>query len=792
MSNSGGAYIFTNKGQTLCDLREKLTLFQVPSLMLVSRSEWQSNRESILCNVASSFEGKSVAVRSASEQEDTQFSSNAGAFESVLNILADDHESICRAVATVYGSYEKSDSTDLVIIQEMVADISVAGVVFTHELNTGAPYYVVNYDDASGTTTGVTSGEGEYSNRILYVARKSLHLLRSPRFQKLLYAVQELEAEVGSNCLDIEFAVDFHLNFYLLQVRPISTTSQWSLHLPGIIEIELAVIEKFLRNKWGKSSGILGNRTVFSQMSDWNPVEMIGRAPRALATSLYKTLITDDVWATARNKMGYLAPINSPLLICLGGQPFIDTRLSFQSFLPETINPSTGTKLVDRWVDKLKNDPSLHDKIEFDVAITCFTFDLDQKLVDYNDILDSEEVVHVKDVLRNLTSSFFDNERSTSIPNLFLKLEYLERTLPDGMISSSSGIQRLIDDCRDYGTLPFACLARHAFVARSLLLSLVERGLLTFADLEALNEGVRTVTSDFVDDLARFKRSAITEEVLSSKYGHLRPGTYDILSQRYDQMSGVFSTLAGGLKEEIKCSRSLRLSAKQKLLIDNVIKENGFTELSCDQLIDYYCSAVSGREYGKYVFTKCVSAIIEAVASRGEMMGLDRDLLSHIPIKQFLAVEGNSVAQGLVDNLSRIADENSLKHDVSMAIRLPQVLSDSAGVYVVPFQVNHPNFITSKQVFAATVTVDSYTTPKDLSEKIVLIENADPGYDWIFSYSISGLVTKFGGANSHMAIRCAEFGIPAAIGCGEAKFSKILSAKKVRLDCAAGFVVISE
>ena len=31
------------------------------------------------------------------------------------------------------------------------------GVIFTHELNTGAPYYVINYDDKSGSTDSVTS-----------------------------------------------------------------------------------------------------------------------------------------------------------------------------------------------------------------------------------------------------------------------------------------------------------------------------------------------------------------------------------------------------------------------------------------------------------------------------------------------------------------------------------------------------------------------------------------------------------------------------------------------------------
>ena len=69
------------------------------------------------------------------------------------------------------------------------------------------------------------------------------------------------------------------------------------------------------------------------------------------------------------------------------------------------------------------------------------------------------------------------------------------------------------------------------------------------------------------------------------------------------------------------------------------------------------------------------------------------------------------------------------------------------------------------------------------AKKIIFIENADPGYDWIFSYNIKGLVTKYGGVASHMAIRCAEFDIPAAIGCGVLKFDKLKNSKRILLDC---------
>ena len=70
-----------------------------------------------------------------------------------------------------------------------------------------------------------------------------------------------------------------------------------------------------------------------------------------------------------------------------------------------------------------------------------------------------------------------------------------------------------------------------------------------------------------------------------------------------------------------------------------------------------------------------------------------------------------------------------------------------------------------------------------IDNKIVFIENADPGFDWIFSHNIKGLITKYGGAASHMAIRCAEFDLPAAIGCSDKIFNNLIKYKKISLDC---------
>ena len=72
---------------------------------------------------------------------------------------------------------------------------------------------------------------------------------------------------------------------------------------------------------------------------------------------------------------------------------------------------------------------------------------------------------------------------------------------------------------------------------------------------------------------------------------------------------------------------------------------------------------------------------------------------------------------------------------------------------------------------------------ENISGKIICIENADPGFDWIFSYKIDGLITMWGGANSHMAIRSGELGLPAVIGAGQLLFEKWSRAHILFIDC---------
>jgi phosphohistidine swiveling domain-containing protein len=114
---------------------------------------------------------------------------------------------------------------------------------------------------------------------------------------------------------------------------------------------------------------------------------------------------------------------------------------------------------------------------------------------------------------------------------------------------------------------------------------------------------------------------------------------------------------------------------------------------------------------------------------------------------------------------------NKRQYDTAVQIKLPSIIVEPNDVYTFYLLSEEPNFITHKSITADTVHVGDKDA--DYKGKIVFIQAADPGYDFLFSKQIGGLVTQFGGANSHMAIRCAELGIPAVIGVGEKNYTGV-------------------
>jgi phosphohistidine swiveling domain-containing protein len=119
---------------------------------------------------------------------------------------------------------------------------------------------------------------------------------------------------------------------------------------------------------------------------------------------------------------------------------------------------------------------------------------------------------------------------------------------------------------------------------------------------------------------------------------------------------------------------------------------------------------------------------------------------------------------------------------------LPPVIASPEEVFAFHLPPSQPNFITQKEVTARVASVKD--SPESFAGRILFVPSADPGFDWIFTRDISGFVTQYGGANSHMAIRAAELGIPAVIGAGETLFRQWQNATTLCLDCTNQRVVV--
>ena len=358
-------------------------------------------------------------------------------------------------------------------------------------------------------------------------------------------------------------------------------------------------------------------------------------------------------------------------------------------------------------------------------------------------------------------------------------IEYLKDQYKEFNIKKIKDLSKLMELCKK-GTLNFSIAARHGFVAITFLKSLINKKVLSEAQGEKFEQSLNTITKKMLFDQYLVGKKKLSVKKFMKKYGHLRPGSYDITSKRYDQINNFNFNIS---KDKIK-KTTFKLSVIQKRKIDKLLKMNGFKTMNHETFFKYLGDAISLREYAKFIFTKYLSLILEIIANYGNTKKISRNELSNLNISNFL----NLKSYKNIKNLKKLSQKNLKNYLVNKKVKLPLLIQDSSNIRIIPYQVSSPNFITHKKIKGPLLLNPDLTKVKNLTNKIILIENADPGYDWIFGYEIAGLVTKYGGINSHMSIRCSELSIPAAIGCGEQIFQDLTNNRSIYLDCSSSVI----
>lgn len=782
--------MISSKAETLRYLAPLLKKSKIENMYYFSVNDWKENERKILADVSKLFK-TDIIIRSSATGEDSLISSQAGLYKSVLNINPKKKNIVKNGINEVIKSYQKGKdldknnqpeklhsiarqrtgyNDDQVLIQKQTKLIDTSGVILSRDPNSGAPYFIINFEQ-DNSTDSVTKG---ISNNMIKIYRNTKEKYIPEHWKKLINSIKEIEKILKVDKLDIEFAINKKNEIIIFQVRVLTqlfgrdyTTQDY------YVKRKLNDIISNFQKKNNQNS-------LLSDMADWNPSEIIGTNPNPLSYSLYDFLIMNHSWCKGRENLGYQKPISRNLMHKIGNKPYVRLQNSFTSFFPKSFPEKLKKKLLRYYIKKIENNSFLHDKIEFYIIFSCFDMSVPNRLKEMRQNgFTKKETEFIQKEVTELTNNLILNFNTTlnncqkSIDKLETKrngkeLQRIAKNFSNKELLIKT--ESLLKDCKSFGTIPFATMARLAFVASALLKSMLDQKIISSDQYYSIFSTVNSPMIEFQKDLQILSKKHITKKKFLEKYGHLRPGTYDITIKRYDEKE--IETTSNNFKKEIK--QNITKNAK----IDKNLKKYGL-KFNFNQLISFIRETLYYREKFKMEFTKNISELLELILKIGEKNNFTREEISFLEINSILSAKNKS---NIIANWKKEIDKNKNVFLKNEFLLLPPFISKEKNVFVIENFRSKPNFITKKSVTANIIQINKNII-QNVRGKIIAIENADPGFDWIFSKNPAGLVTKYGGVASHMAIRCSEIGLPAVIGCDQTIFSRIEAAKRMKLDC---------
>ena len=695
-------------------------------------------------NIVDSF-SKKIMIRSNSSSEDKEYSSSAGKYLSIGPIETNDLETIKKSWEMVVDSYEEQDNQS-VIFQNYIENAKSVSVLTSYKVGSDSAYRTFSTYYGS-ETDAITSGK--YSEINNFFMHRSFDILpkKYEKYNVYLKIITQLEDLFKNKQLDIEMVLDKNNSPQLLQVRPLMGKK---LNKESIFE-EKEIIDRNLKNykKLNKTTADrFGTNQIYSNMSDMNPAEMIGKKPDNIAFGLYKFMFTDTTWNIQRGEFGYRKYSGGKLMELFNNVAYINVNHSLNSFLTRNLQKESCEEIINYQLNKLKENPHLHDSIEFDISRSSYVFDtVEEFSKEYKNIISPSEIIKWhNDLIQIDTQNKYTLEKNKKI--ILSTFSKLDKSFE---YSKKENIKLI----RDTMALPFTHHSRLGFVYFAQLNSLLEKEVISEDQKKLLLLSVNSISTKMKADAYEVKIGKKTLEGFLDVYGHIRAGNYNLLSSN--------------LKNDLNFTESL-INNSQQPLEDNILPKDIYTNieeyftineipLEASAWIDMFQEGISTRENSKFYYTKGIDGILNEV---GEKNTSDRELFD------LLDIEFNE------ENTSDMRLKNVL---------MPDLITSNEDFYFYEEMSKNGNYIGQGTVIGDVLLIENEANrPNNLENKIVVIPAADPGWDWIFNYKIKSLITKYGGPNSHMAIRCAEHNIPAILGIGENNFTVISNSKSLKID----------
>nr|WP_281491848.1 PEP-utilizing enzyme [Buchananella hordeovulneris] len=776
------------KGRTLQRLAPLMKTVKIDPGYVITRQGWAENALAVIdTETLDHLAGGPILVRSSAHDEDTATGSKAGRYNSLLLPARSLPEEIECAVETIFAEYIPQHQEDEVFLQRYISNVAATAVVATSVPATGAPYLTVAIDESQGGTDGVTSGSGQI---VTWYILEDVDLHHPPKRQlsKISHANARYFVAAAQEILDVltafsgvppqvemEMLLDNIGRVHLLQVRP--------LILPQIAPVpEINDVAREAASL--VRSTILTLQQVFcarkqpvllSNTTDWNPAEMIGQRPHTLAYSLYSHAITDRTWARQRAECGYRDLQGTALMHSVAGQPYVDVGASLESFIPAALSQDVSARLLSSQLQMLAANKHLHRSVEFTVASSCLDFSLPRRFkAGPPSVLSAGERHELWLALVKITASIVQN---LSVHSRARQAGELRRRAIAEIADPSARFTALVSEVIEGAALPFAHLARGAFVATAFLRSSVEEGLSSPESITGFMNGLHTITSQIRADGHAVHEGRLSWVEFIRKYAHLRPGTYDLREMRYeDDPESFLRPFVVSQPSESKNDIIRDLGhwfTVRPITVTGRLNDLGLA-LTSEELVRFTKAAIEERELAKFEYSAWISDAMEALYL-ARPPGTSREDLIHWTVDDALRW-----CAGGSDPSTEHIESRRHAQLVTSRVHLPSVFSIQEDLTCFAEPPGTPTYVGTGRVTGAA---QHNPLPNNPLTGIVVLDQADPGWEWLFSRSVLGVVTAQGGANSHLAVRCAELGIPAVIGIGEDAMRRLRSASVLMLDC---------
>lgn len=585
------------KAHVISVLAEHATLSHVAAFTTIKYQTWLTEPDAEIQRLQKRF-NTDVIIRSSCTEEDSIDASHAGEYESLLNIDIKDNQQLRSAIKQVFISYDTEDSQQQLLIQPMVANVQITGVITTRTSPTAAPYYTINYR-FTNKTQAITEGKRILDTIVIYRQQPESIKRLEPKFANLLAAISEIEKILSHDCLDIEFVIDDQQRIWILQARPITSMNKHQRVNDEDIDKLINDMQHFFQATQQPNTQVHGDMALYGGMPDINPAELIGARPRPLSFSLYREIITNQVCGLARRTFGYRDMTLQPLLQSFAGQPYVDIRASFNTYIPDGLDEKLSHKLANYYLNRLKQHPEYHDKVEFDILITCINFNFDQREQELTAAGFSEtEIKQFRQALTAITNHTFKQ--------LDLSLALLDKSQPDFERIMSHQLQpidlavQLIESTKQFGTLAFVEVARCGFAAVSFIQAMVSDGIISDQQADDFMINLHTVASEFQHDGALVHEGKLSWELFVKRYGHLRPGTYEITYPCYRDNPELY--LKPTVKPLAHTHHDVHLfqTDKIKQYCQQQFVKWGL-DITVDAFEDFVKRSIEAREYAKFL-----------------------------------------------------------------------------------------------------------------------------------------------------------------------------------------------